>query len=203
MQDIKINQRKAFIIELLLQLKDTCCHLGKLCSKIEDCCDEFYADFFEQHKCYIQNDIDKYMLNVEAIRNSGIEITTQINKWYDFARSPAEMAKIGYPIRFLSKKRHFAKNIKKIRNKISELIIENRFIKEQLTVHQHSLEIQAVKEIQKGEDYTAYEQLIKIKDTLLNELKYIISTLPDIHPVEININNIDELLEYISRDTAA
>lgn len=83
------------------------------------------------------------------------------------------------------------------------LTIENRFIMEKLTNWEHQLEIKAMQLIKGESSFTHYEELAKKKEAIINELKYLLPTLSELCPIELDINNIDCLIERISKSPAA
>ncbi|TYQ12924.1 UNVERIFIED_CONTAM: hypothetical protein Cloal_3965 [Acetivibrio alkalicellulosi] len=195
MSNIHIRRRIEFTIVLLNNLKEIYAKLREISSNIENDSDKFYENFFNSSKYQVQEDIDNYLSNVEKIKDYNLLITEKINEWYDFIKDSNEIKKVFFPIKLHFKKKYIKNYISKAKQSISELSIENRFIREKIINWEQELSVKSLQQIREDNKYKTYEQLIMQKDHIVSELKYIIATLPDINVVKINADSIDTLIE--------
>ncbi|MCX7923397.1 MAG: hypothetical protein N3B21_15510 [Clostridia bacterium] len=199
MYEDSLLQRTNFIIELLSDLKDVQSQLINTSSDIEKRSGAFYEKTFYETKNSIQAEIDRYKSNIEKIKQLNYDITAKINNWYEFSSSTEESQRITYPIRFHFKKSELKKSIKSMNEAISNLVIENRFIKEKIINWEHQLEIEAIMQIKQGNSFHQYEGLLNKKSMLISELKYLIPTVPDLCPIELDLSNLDQTIAQLSK----
>ncbi|MDP4183168.1 MAG: hypothetical protein Q8942_19025 [Bacillota bacterium] len=201
MQQIqKLNDRTEFAIQLLLRLKDIHSCINKVLQGIEENSEEFFNDFFEKNVSIIQSDLDNYLLNLEKISELKAQVTDDINKWFSFAKNADETRKLSYPLKFYLRKRSLRSSLKSINDNISSLSIENRFIKEKLMTWKHDMEIECIRNIKKGDEFFSYENLIKNKNTIMEELKYILPTIEGLCPISIDLNDVEPVIEKLSKE---
>jgi hypothetical protein len=100
-------------------------------------------------------------------------------------------------------KKKLKNTITKLNEEISSLSIENRFIREKIINWEQELSVRALHQIREGEDFHNYEELIRKKDNIILELKYLLPTIPGIIPIEFDLNNIDKIIDKISKMVAA
>ena len=198
-----INKRTSYVLNLLKELKTIYQDLKHLSSDIENYSDTFFESLFESSKGEIQSDIASYKSNIEKMKELNLNITTKINEWYDFIKDTNEIRKVSFPIKLYLKKKNFKKAITKMNSEISDLSIENRFIREKIINWEQELSVRALQEIKKGNEFHNYENLIKKKDYIINSLKYLLPTIPDIGSIEFDLENIDTFIDKISKIAAA
>ncbi|MCX7747234.1 MAG: hypothetical protein N2645_10140 [Clostridia bacterium] len=203
MSNTNYNERTSFAINLLCELKNIYVELEKYSADIETCSNSFYEKLFSERKADIAPDIEQYKNNMEKIKQLNNEVTSLINAWYDFTKDSNQIKKLIYPLYFYFKKRSLDKGVKNINTMIQNLTIENRFIKEKITVWEHELEIKAIQLIKEDKDYHHYENLLKKKDLILKELQYLLPSIPGICPLELESNSLDLLIEKLSKIPAA
>lgn len=197
MQDSKSRQRIEFTVILLSDLDETIKEIKEKLSCVEGCTKDFFRNHFQKRKNEIHPDIAKYNENVRKMKNLNIGITAQINEWYGFLKNEKELEKLSFPIKYYFNKRKLSSFISKANESISNLVIENRFIMEHLTVWEHQLELDAIQLIRQEMDFKRYEELIKRKDAIISELKYLLPSIPHVCPVEIDTGNLNPLIEKI------
>lgn len=171
---------------LLEDIKNICVSLQNMTSRIESETQCLYETLYNNTKGDIQEDIDKYKSNLQTVKMFSSEITTRMNKWYEFTASSNELGKLLFPARYHLKRRKLQSFIKNINNQIYDISVENRIIKERLTNWEHELEITTIQQIRLGNDYRDFTVLSAKKDELLSSLKYLLPTIQDACPVIID-----------------
>ncbi len=194
-----LSERAAYAAELLNCLKDTCSKLNETSSEIENCTGKSYEESFRRNISSVQEDIDNYKKNIEEIKKLRSELTGEINAWYGFIKNTTEIKKLSFPLKFLIKRKMLKNSLKRVNDSIAKITIENRFIKENLAIWEHKLEHECIEEIKDGLSYSNYDLLAKKKSALIDELKYILPTIPGICPIEVEIEKIDRLIEELKK----
>lgn len=203
MLETKNIGRVRLLRHLLSELKETDMQITQSTSEIKTLSYDFYNEALHESSEEIKSVIDEYYGNNDRIKAINCEITNKVNQWYEFTKSKTELVKLTYPLSYLLKKRKLKKFICKMNEEISSITIDNRFIKEKLTLLEHQLEIAALSKIKSDETYRNYDMLTEKKEELVTELKYLIPTIPGLCPVCIDISKIDELLARLELIEAA
>jgi len=196
----KLARRVYFATELLSNLKSIYVKLQNNSNTIEDQSVSFFKKMFNENRFEVQSEINKYNENLKEINHLNCQATQYINKWFEFSKSSHELKKLTFPIKFKIRKKQLKNDIKKINKKISDIAIENRFLKEHLLNWEKELEVKTIKEIKKDGHYTNYEDLLKTKEILINELTYLLPTIPGVCPGELDISNIDRLVNALNKE---
>ena len=199
MKEENVQRRLYLLIEMLSELKTIFNQLETVSKDIEKYSEESVQRLFRDNKPDIQGELDRYKLNMDKVQQLNCEITSKINSWYKFVKDECSVRKVTFPISFIAKKTGLNKSIKSINEAISSLAIENRFLRENITIWEHNLELKAVRQIRQGHDYEVYDELVNTKDRLIAELRYLIPTIPGLCPIEINILNIDSEIKRLSK----
>ncbi|NLL06380.1 MAG: hypothetical protein GX270_11480 [Clostridiaceae bacterium] len=203
MKDSNIQRRVEFVLLLLNELSDIHKQLKSLSSGIEGNSDAFYEEIFNSSKFEIENDIESYKSNLEKMKEINMNLTAKLNEWYDFIKDSSEIKKVTFPFKMHFMKKKLKNTITKLNEEISSLSIENRFIREKIINWEQELSVRALHQIREGEDFHNYEELIRKKDNIILELKYLLPTIPGIIPIEFDLNNIDKIIDKISKMVAA
>jgi len=203
MKDTNIQRRIEFALSLLDELNDIYKQLKKLSSGIENNSDAFYERIFKSSKVEIQNDIDSYKANIEKTKEINMNITAKLNEWYNFTKDTNEIKKVTFPIKMHFMKKNLKNTITKMNEEISSLSIENRFIKEKIINWEQELSVRALHQIREGKEFHDYEDLIRKKDSIILELKYLLPTISGITPLEFDLDNIDNVKEKLLNIVAA
>lgn len=203
MKDSNVQKRTTFVLTLLNNLKEAYKELKELSTGIESDSDTFFEKLFNSSKVEIQGDIEAYKANIEKMKQLNLSITERMNEWYDFIKDSNEIKKVTFPLKLYFKKKNFKKTILHMNREISEISIENRFIREKIINWEQELGVRALQEIKKGDEFSKYEELIRRKDNLISELKYLLATIPDIDPVEFDLDNIDKIIDKLLKMAAA
>lgn len=203
MKDSNIQKRLEFVLSLLSELNDVYKQLKGLSSGIENNSDTFYEKTFNSSRLEIQGDIDSFKANLERIKEINMNITTKLNEWYDFIKDSTEIKKVTFPLKMHFIKKNLKSTITKMNEEISSLSIENRFIREKIINWEQELSVKALHQIREGEEFHTYEELVRKKDSLLLELKYLLPTIPDLTPLEFSLDNIDKMIDKLLKIVAA
>lgn len=196
MNDVKQKcERSELALELLLELQEVLKGLSEIALDMEKNSDTFYKEYFNNNLHLVQSDIDNYNSNSDRIKNLKLEVTALVNDWFSFKKDTNETKKLTFPIKLYLRKKQLKNKVKELNESISNTNIENRFIKEKLISWEHELGIECVKAMKSGEDFGQYEKLLKIKKELIDELKYILPTIPEICPLELDLQNIEKFIE--------
>lgn len=192
--DRRINLLK----ELLHELKKTEKQLEGSIVEIGNLSEIYYQKALTEFYDEIQLEIDKYRDNIKRISEINNKTTENVNSWYGFAKNKDEMSGITFPIRYFLLKRKLRKSLRMMKNEVSSITIDNRFIKEKLALLEQQLEIKAIQKIKEDDSYMNYGILIQKKDLLISQLNYLIPTIPGLCPVSAGGLATDSLLEKIS-----
>lgn len=194
MDKSNVSRRKELVVILLSALKNVYGRLDAAASEVEKTSGVFYEQAFKEKQEELLSVMDNYHKNVDRIRAIYNEITESINSWYEFIKDEKQTGKIIFPIAFFYKKHSLNKKIAKLNEEISSITINNRFIKENLTMLEHQLEVKAVSLAKSGGNYLEYEKILLNQKSIAAELKYLLPTIPGICPTDISSTGIDKLL---------
>ncbi len=198
-----MGKRSTFVLSLLNELNSVYKELKALSSGIENNSDNFYERIFSSSRIEIQGDIDSYKTNLQRMKEINMEITAKLNEWYDFIKDSNEIKKVSFPIKLYFMKKKLKSSITKMNGDISSLSIENRFIREKIINWEQDLSVRALHEIREGEEFHNYEELVRKKDNIISELKYLLATIPELAPVEFDLDNIDKMIDKLLKIAAA
>lgn len=197
------KRRIDLAIQLLMELKEVYEEISQASSQMESCSRSFLKAVFNNCRHEIQEDIDRYNSNIEEIKKLNLEATRKINSWHDFIKDESQLRKLLFPLKLYSRKRSLMASINAYNRKISEITIENRFIKERIAAWLQQLGLKAVQQYKAGNEYRSYAELLVRKNSLIEELKYLLPTIPDACPAEISREKLEALIERITRLAAA
>lgn len=192
-----MTARIELLIEILYQYKKQVSDMESISSRIEKNSKECYKAYFTRNMPNIRDSITKYGANVEHAQMINNEITSAVGTWYDFIKNPDEVSRFTYPLRYHKRAKALKKKIKGLQEELSSLLIENRFISEQVTIWQQSLETEVVTDTRKSEAYMSYNKTSAEAEALVSEMKYLIPTIPGLCPSYISVNEIDTLIEKL------
>lgn len=192
-----MTARIELLIEILYQYKKQVSDMESISSRIEKNSQECYKAYFTRNMPNIRDSITKYGANVERAQMINNEITSAVGTWYDFIKNPDEVSRFTYPLRYHKRAKALKKKIKGLQEELSSLLIENRFISEQVTIWQQSLETEVVTDTRKSEAYMGYNKTSAEAEALVSEMKYLIPTIPGLCPSYISVNEIDTLIEKL------
>ena len=192
-----MDRRLNLLKELLSEMKESDRQLECSIVEIEKLSGVYYQYAFSECRDEIQAEIDKYKNNNNGINNINHEITLKVNLWFDFVKNKSEISKLTFPILYFLRKRKLNKLLKRLNDEISSITIDNRFIKEKLTLLEHQLEIKAIRKIKEDKNYLDFDRLLQKKDLLAAELVYLLPTIPALCPAIIDSSGVNELFEKL------
>lgn len=195
--------RIVLLRELLMELAETEKQLEQHKTGIENMSSRYFQEILKEKDGEIQHETEKYRSNTDRLAAIKLEITSGVNLWYEFRKSRNEMTKLLFPLIFSLKRRGLQKKIKKLNDEVSSIIIDNRMIKEKLTLFEHQLEIAALEKARASMEYQLYDQMLSKKDSIISELEYLLPTIPGLCPANIGASEIDELLRKLATFEAA
>jgi chromosome segregation ATPase len=196
------EKRKEFALALLRELDWLYLQLDKAESDAESTSGEFYERAFNERKEELQSVIEKYHENLDRIRDINKEITTSINSWYEFIKDEKKLALITFPVAFLFRKKRLYKKISLLNGEITEITINNRFMKEKLAALGHQLETRAESLARSGENYLEYEALLTQQNAIVSDLKYLLPTIAGACPADISVSGIHKTMEALAAGAA-
>lgn len=192
-----MTARIELLIEILCQYKKLISDMKSISARIEKNSQECYKAYFTKNMPNIGESIAKYGANVDRAKMINDEITSAVGNWYDYIKNPDEVSKFTYPLRYHRRAKALKKKIKSLQEELSSLLIENRFISEQVTIWQQSLETEVVMDTRKSQAYMDYNKTSADLEALVSEIKYLIPTIPGLCPSCISIDEIDTLIEKL------
>ena len=191
--------RKELVIRLLKELKDNYRKIDEAAAYASSDSSGCYDRAVDEMKDELQSIVDEYNMNIDRIREINNEITASVNGWYDFLKDRETTSKLSFPLTFNIRRKKLNKEIDSLNKQITELTINNRFLKEKLTAARLKLEIRAVDLAYKGEGYNEYEKLMQKNKDLAAELKYLLPTIPGLCPADITASGIDTTITATER----
>jgi hypothetical protein len=203
MYESDIRNRILLLRNMLIEIKATYAQIELLASELASLSDYYYSEARKESSIAINTEISKYNDNIERIRTINFDITSRTNLWYEFTKNKTELSKPLYPIAYMFKERELKKFISNMNEEISSVTIENRFIKEKLTLLEHQVEITALNKIKNDAVFASYEQQKTKIENMIEELKYLLPTIPGFCPITISIPEIDVLLDKLANIEAA
>lgn len=198
MEKTNLPRRKELAVTLLSELKNVYGQLESGSSEVEKTSGDFYEEAFKEKQEELLSVMADYHKNVNRAREINNEITASINFWYEFIKDDNKTGKITFPISYFRRKRSLNKKITGLNEDVSSITINNRFIKENLTMLEHQLEMKAVSLAKSGGNYLEFEKTLLKQKSIVTELKYLLPTIPGLCPADISSTGIDKLLTALS-----
>lgn len=196
-----LNKRKDLAAWMLSELNCIYANLEQTALEVEGSSDKYFDEAFREKEEELRSVLNTYHSNIGAIRELNNEITSLVNSWYDFLRDEKETGSLFFPFAFFAKKKMLINKIRAINARITEMTINNRFIKEKLTVLGHQLEIRALSLARSGERYLVYERLLADQNDIISDLKYLLPTIPGACPADISAAGIDAAIAVFKNQT--
>lgn len=198
MKENNLEKRKQLALKLLNELKTACLQMKELGNELTGSCDIFLNSVVTESNREIMELVDEYNGNIRKAEEISTKITGCINTWYEFVKDDKNRLSILFPFKCLAEKKRIMKFVKQSREQISEAMIQNRFIKGKLDAMEEKLRCKAVLKIEQEEKYKTYRDLLETKKELIEELAYLLPTIPGICPIDYSDDNIDELAAKLS-----
>ena len=182
------------ILQALSEMNDKlACLQNQLVEVSKDIFIKVYNDRLvelSQNKTILEtNNHDIHLLNTEAIKS--------INHWREWCNTPSNCNKVLFPFKYFFKINRFKKVVSNINQEVIQKSIENRLIHEKISSWEIEIKRLAENTLKESNPYKNFYELINQKKLLLEDLTYLLSTIPTLHPIEIDFTNnhgLDELL---------
>lgn len=190
-----LSRRNELALRLLMELRDNYAGIDNAASSASHNSIDCYDQAVDEMKEELQSILDEYHKNIDMIREINNEITSSVNSWYDYQKDEKASSMLTFPIMFNVRKRKLYKKIESLNRQISEITINNRFLKEKMAAAGLKLETRAACLAHKGESYDEYEKLMQRKKDIEDELKYLLPTIPGLCPADITSKHIDTTIK--------
>lgn len=196
------DRRRALAVELLSQLKNVGDHLRRITDDLGDSSQEYLNKVYEDHSGKIKEKVDQFNQNVEKVKNLNVGITSSINEWYQFTKNEKELSSLFFPLRLYFMRKRIKSKIKEHKAEITNIGIKNRLIVEDIQRLESNLEYEASARLKKDVRYQDYVAHLETKARLIEEIRYLIPTIPGLSIKEIQLDRLNEAIEQISAKQA-
>jgi hypothetical protein len=198
MSNYNEERRSTLASELLMQLRDVRNHINKITEDLGDSSKTFLGKVYEDHSAKIQEKVNLFNQNVEAVKNINLEITSTVNEWYKFVKDERELSRFLFPIRFHIKRKTVMSKTRELKQEITSLGIKNRIIREDIQHLESTLEFEATQRLKKDVQYADYLSHLKTKSVLIEDLKYLLPTLTGMPVKDLHLDRLDEAIKALS-----
>lgn len=185
-----IQRRLILIDKLAKNIKEINTALIDYVSDIENLSHDLFIKLLHENNNSVRTDSDTFRLNLNRVRQMNGQATSQINGLFSLMKDDSEMKKIGFPLKFHTKKRELAVQIKKLNETIASIIVENRFIKEQLSIRKNEYEKDIIKQVNRSGKFEAYQQILNKKKKLMSDLEYLLTSVKHLFPDKVPLADI-------------
>ncbi len=197
-QDMNLTKRIQLIKELLELFTQTEESIATSENRLVKISEKLHTQSLDESSNEIVNEADQYTKNIEEANSQNVRVTSEINDWYGFVKDRKSAGSLFFPIKFYFFKRRLKKSIKNANDKIQNISISNRFVKERLVILGQKLEINTTLALKSSQEYLEYEKLLEKKESILSELQYLLPSIPDVCPVDLGDNGAYDLLGKLS-----
>lgn len=203
MKDPKLSKRIDLLKQLLKRYIDIENDINAAESQLEETSGRIHAEYIAASQDEKNRATNKFSNNIEEANIINTLITAEINDWYQFIKDEKSMSSLTFPLKFYFKRKKLFNDIKKANEKIQNLSINNRFIKENLNFVGQELGNNSSSKLKNLNSYSEYEKLQRKRDNLITELKYLIPTIPGLCPIELSSGKAAEIIDMMSDDESA
>lgn len=182
---------------MIAELNTTVAHIRRISDNIGDESEHVLTRVYEDHTGKIGEKVDAFNSNVERIKAIHQELTKAVNAWYDFTRDERELHRLGFPIRLAARRRTIQRTIATLKEEISSLLIKNRLIREDIQKLERDLEFEATQRLKKDVRYEDYTAHLLRKAEILEELRYLLPSLPGQPLKAIDTARLEEALTHL------
>lgn len=197
MNEPTLERRRALALELLLKLKEIRNHVEKLMNHLGDSSGDLLSTVYQDHKEKVQEKVDLFNGNIEKVRELNLKKTALYNEWFIFIKDAEELKNPLFPFHLLSKRKKIKKELWELKEEISAIGIRNRLIREDILRLEGDMEYEATLRLKKDVRYEDYLSHLKMNGNLLDEVRYLIPTLPGVSITEIDMDRLDETIGLI------
>lgn len=192
------ERRRLLARELLIQLKNIKDHLQALSDDLGDSSGSFLSKVYEDHYEKIREKINVFNKNVERVKELNLEITATFNDWYLFTKNDKELKSPLFPIRLFLKRKKMQAKTRELKQEITSIGIKNRLVRDDIQRLESTLEYEATVRLKKDVRYEDYVSHLKTKSQLIEELQYLLPTLPGFPVTEIHMGRLEEAIQNLN-----
>lgn len=200
MENNSTVSRKQLVCYLLLELKNTCIQLEKMESEMSSSADVCLKRAFVESIGEIMPHVNEYNDSIQEMEKINQQVTALMKDWYSFSLDENNTSGLLFPVKFFIKRKEIKEHLEQARNKMSDKIIQNRKARAKLDEIEEKLRDQAVlkMKIKMKNGFQSYSELMSRKKEILDHLAYLLSTIPELYPIEFSIKDIDALIVKLS-----
>ncbi len=181
------NQRLALVQEMTRNLFSLHQNLILLKKQIEDESKIVFQKVYSDKLQDLIQDQTKFEENTKEVHRLNTNAIISINTWHEWSNNPSNKSRIFYPLQYQSKKKNIKIIISGINQEIIERTIENRLIKEKISSWEIEVKRLAETTLKESDIYKDYCNLLTEKDSLIQDITYLLSTMPKINAIEIDL----------------
>ena len=194
MKENSAERRKELVCDLLKKLKDTCLQMKDLAAEMGGSADLYLERAFLESNDEILSLTEEYNGNIRQVEEITRQMTARMNEWVSFATNEKNLSGFLFPLKYFLEKREVKKFISRSKEQISEKVIRNRFVRENLAAMEEKLRCRAVLKIESEEKFQSFNELSNLKKELLGHLCYLMPTMKELCQVEFSVEDIDRLI---------
>ncbi len=191
------ERRKALALELLVRLKEIRDQIQSIMASLGDSADQFLSTCYEDHVDKIKEKVSLYNRNIERIEALNLSHTALITDWFLFIKNEKVLSSPLFPFHLFFKKRKIKAEIRGIKEEISNLVIKNRLIREDIQRLESGLEVEADLKLKKDGRYEDYLAHLTLKSQLIREIEYLFPTLSGVDMAQIHMDGLEEAIEVL------
>jgi len=184
---------------MITELHNTVSHIRRISENIGDESELVLAKVYEDHAGRIREKVDAFNSNVARIKAIHQELTKAVNAWYDFTRDDKKIHRLDFPIRLSARRRTISRTIMSLKEEISSLLIKNRLIREDIQKLERDLEFEATQRLKKDVRYEDYTAHLLHKTEILEELRYLLPSLPGQPVKAIDTARLEDALASVPK----
>jgi hypothetical protein len=199
MNEIDSRRRKDLALVFLENLDNVFIQLENLSSTVEDNSQISLQNLQKEQKDKLRNKVEAYNGNIQKAKDLADSITELMNKWNilkndeDLQRNPF------YPIKLLASKKSISKNLNEIKDQINALSIKNRLLHDDIDRMENSLKNDMLQQMKHGSEYKAYEEAIEKKNVLIQELTYLLPTIPGFSHSTLDVRSTQLIMNQLKQ----
>lgn len=192
-----LTVRISYAEELLQKLSEAQNTLNMMSEQIENDCDDARSRTQETNLAKMHEKRDKYIAQVELVKDLHGQMTTAVGNWLAFTHAPENKKRLLFPIRLLLMKSKTKATLRQCRLEISNIGIRNRLLHDELTRLAYTIRADAIKFVQNGDQYAKYQAAQDEKDEIIKRLQYLLPTLPGMAQAVVDTSDISVMTNQL------
>ncbi len=197
---LRSSQRLELVTDMLKFLFEIQEKLSELKGQIETTCRSIYMQTYDNKLCELDESRVRLETNLQKIQNLNNKAIHFINEWHQWSNNNANRCSIAFPVKYLLKKKKVEKSVSRINREIVQITIDNRLIQERLASWEIEVKRLAEIQINESDPFRMLNELLFEKKKVILDLEYLLSTMPEVCPIEIDLGcpeNLNRLLSYL------